>query len=345
MLGRFIMRSCHIVLCCEADEEVGMGHAVRSAALLNLLSSKTSNKLQLTVLGSSIFINKLFPEARKLPPPDWSNLDWGKYNLPKIDLVLADIPFYRSRDWKKVRHPTAPLVVIDDHGGIVPANLVINGTVLPSYHEYHHPLPEQVFAGAKFALIRQEFASIQWESQKAQGVTIIVGGGNQARKWIFGIMQIYGQVGSAAFDDRRVTLVVGSTFVGFDQLTDICKKYGVVLHTGLSSSEMSRLLALSEVALVTAGMVLYEAITLGVPTVTYPQIPDLIQEAAWFASKGACIDLGADSDVCNAALIAVRDLLNKKEDAINMSSIQRELLDGLGMHRVAHEIIKILDSK
>ena len=339
------MRSCHIVLCCEADEEVGMGHAVRCEALLNLLSSKISNILQLTVIGSSIFINKLFPEARKIPPPDWSNLDWEKYDLSQIDLVLADIPFYRSRDWKKIRHPTAPLVVIDDHGGIVPANLVINGTVLPAYHEYHHPLPEKLIVGPKHALIRQEFASIKWESQKSQGVTIIVGGGNEARKWILEIMQIYGQVGSAAFADRSVTVVVGSTFYGIDQLIGICKEYNIVLHTGLSSLEMARLMAMSEVVLVTAGMVLYEAITIGVPTVTYPQIPDLIQEAAWFASKKACIDLGADNNACNRALVAVRDLLSSKDKAINMSLIQRELLDGLGLNRVANEILKLLELK
>jgi len=339
------MHKYHITLCCEADEEVGMGHAVRSSALLSLLSSKMSNELELTLIGSNIFIDKLFPEAYKISSPDWSNLNWEKYQLPKIDLVLADIPFYRNRDWKKIRHPTAPLVVIDDHGGIIPADLVINGTVLSSYHKYHNPLPKQVLAGAKFALIRPEFASKKWEAQKAQGVTIIIGSGNQARKWILGIMQIYGQVGSAAFANRPVTVVVGSTFVGTDQLAEICKNYEIVFHTGLSSLAIAELLALSEVALVTGGMVLYEAITIGVPTVTYPQIPDLIQEAAWFASKKACINLGADNNPCNQALVEVRDLLSKKEEAIGMSLIQRKLLDGLGMQRVANEILKLLDSK
>jgi len=337
------MSSPHIVLCCEADEEVGMGHAIRCAGLLALILSAMPEEPELTVLGSSLVFNNCFPAARFFPAPQWSCMDWAQYDLPKVDLVMADIPFYRPRDWHKVRHPSASLVVIDDHGGVVPADLVINGTVLPSYHEYHPPLPRRVCAGAEFALIRPEFASIHWQISNSQGVTVIAGGGQQAREWLFGIMHLLNQLGPAAFADRHVTVVVGATFDAMGPLKILCQTCRVSLRTGLSSKELARLMVYSEVVLVTAGMVLYEAIALGVPAVAYPQIADLMPEAAWFASRGACIDLGAEGNTINRALVAVRYLLANQEEARAMSSQQRKLLDGRGMERAVKEIINLLE--
>ena len=335
--GRPVSPPAHLVLCTEADSEVGMGHAVRCAGLLQAVTLPHT----LSVVGGGPVLASLFPDARHRSAPDWRHLDWAALDLPHIDLVLADIPFYRPRDWHRLRCPGAPLVVIDDHGGEVPADVVINGSVLPQYQCYDTPAPGRLLAGPDWALIRPEFAATPWVGPAAKAVTIVVGSGGAARDWALALAD----GGAAAFTGQPVQIVVGRTFDAMDRLRARCDAGGITLLSGLSATELAGLLAGSAASLITGGMVLYEAVSVGVPVVVYPQIPDLTGEAAWFAERGACIDLGLAQGTPDAAAQAVQSLLIKPETARAMSVRQRALLDGQGIARAATLITHLMETR
>jgi len=326
-------RTPHLVLCTEADAEVGLGHAVRCAGLLEALT--TSHML--TVIGGGPILASLFPHARHLNAPDWTRIDWHMLSLQSVDLVLADIPFYRPRDWSRVRHADAPLVVIDDHGGKIEADVIFNGTVLPEYHHYDACLSlEKLYVGPDYALIRPNFAATSWLGPSSDIVTIVIGSGAQAQDWALSLARL----GSGAFNGSQVRLVTSRSFDALEKLQTLCAQGGIELHLSLSASKLAQMLSESGVALVTAGMLLYETVASGVPTVAYPQIPDLTREAAWFADRGACINLGLHNNHPELAAKAVNELLTNPQVARVMSHIQRSLIDGHGISRVA----KILDN-
>ena len=328
----------HIVLCTEANSVVGLGHAVRCAGLLHALPIAHD----LTVLGDSPLLQSFFPDAVLRLTPDWTMLDWQKLGLPRVDLVLADIPFYRPRDWDRVRCSDVPLVAIDDHGGLVPADVVINGTVLPQYQRYDPARsPGRLCAGPDWALVRPEFAATPWQGAASTTLTGVVGSGAEARDWALGIAA----TGARQFHAEHVRLVVGGAFDAMSQLREACQRGGIDLYVGISAAELSKLLASSSAALVTAGMVLYESVTTGVPVVTFPQIADLMGEAAWFAEHGACIDLGLPNSSPQQAAQAVNRLIEDTAVAQAMSERQHALLDGQGIARAAALLMELLETR
>jgi spore coat polysaccharide biosynthesis predicted glycosyltransferase SpsG len=321
-------KSKHIVLCTEANHEVGLGHAVRCAGLLRLVKLP----FKLTVVGNGPLLQEFFPHAQQIGMTGWTYLDWSQWALASVDLVLADIPFYRDRDWERIRFAGAPLAVIDDHGGDIPADIVINGTVLPENHSYiGSRRPLRLFTGGDYALIRPEFVATPWHGMGSGRVTIVVGGGDRARDWVLSLAIS----ARSTFTANKLDIVVGSAFPEMDRLRAICQTEGIELHTGLPAAVLAARLAASAAVLITGGMILYEAMAVRVPAVVFPQIQDLVPEAAWFATRGACFDLGHDNMSPIDAAYLINKILADPGLSMSMSERQRQLIDGHGMERAA----------
>ena len=326
-------RQAHIVLCTNADSEVGMGHAVRCAGLLNQVTTKH----RLTVLGGDSILTTFFPFSKYINVTDWVNIDLAEMELNKVDLVLVDIPIYKARNWAAFRYPDSILVAIDDHGGSVAADIIFNGTVMPDYHHYKKINPSSLYyIGPKYALIRPEFKNTKWRGEGSNALCILIGSGADARNWVMELVR----GGSRQFLPLKVNLIVNNAFESRLELENLCEKGDIQLHVGLDAENIAKLFSISAVALVTAGTGLYEAIASGVPVVAFPQISDLSSQAEWFSSRGACIDLTINGCKVSDAVSAI-NLLSKDQCLVNiMRRSQEECFDGGGMVRVA----KILDN-
>ncbi len=114
------------------------------------------------------------------------------------------------------------------------------------------------------------------------------------------------------------------------------------MRQGLNAKEMARTLASSTVALTTGGMIVYECVAMGVPTVVYPQEQNLVGECAWFESRGCVVSLGHEGG-CIAANVeeAVAGLLDHDDKLDCLSAAGRATLDGRGMHRAAEAIDRL----
>lgn len=107
---------------------------------------------------------------------------------------------------------------------------------------------------------------------------------------------------------------------------------------------MAEIFAATSVALITGGMVVYEALASGIPAVVFPQEKNLIPETRWLASKGAVLSLGFDGGMdMNRVSEAVSRLLDDKHLSSDMSQRQRSLIDGRGMARAAKAISELLE--
>ena len=133
-------------------------------------------------------------------------------------------------------------------------------------------------------MVRPAFRGVRWHQPEMRNVVIVAGSGRVAHDWAFLV------VGNTV--DRTnwgaVSLVVGATFEVRDLLARQCAASGVRLHIGLSATDLAAQFAHAGVALITGGMVVYEAVTVGVPALVFPQLANLVDEAAWFAERG-CI--------------------------------------------------------
>ena len=129
-------------------------------------------------------------------------------------------------------------------------------------------------------------------------MTIVVGSGHRAAEWALSLAA--GEVDTGDWGDA--TMIVGGTFPDIDELRARCGTQGIrfarlnkemaPLASSTVAKQMARTLASSTVALTTGGMIVYECVAMGVPTVVYPQEQNLVGECAWFESRGCVVSLG-----------------------------------------------------
>jgi spore coat polysaccharide biosynthesis predicted glycosyltransferase SpsG len=317
---------------------VGLGHAVRVAGIVGLIEPRPD----LLLVGSGDGLSRWFPNVRKIAPGTVEELA-ALCDRERPSAVLLDIPHYPDRLFEALRDIGTPIICIDDVGGDVAADLIVNGTILDSYH--HYPLAPsdgiQLIGGA-FALVRPAFGAHLWQPAAKAAVAIVVGSGERARDWAFRLLS----------DDLdrtgwgETTMVIGGAFADADRLGEAAKDAGVVLRQSLDATALATLLSSTSVALITGGMIVYEALAVGVPAIVFPQIENLIPEAAFLSSRGMIEDLGFDGGMkLDRVSKAVKSLMNDPERQLDMSQRQRGLIDGMGMKRAAAAISGFLQSR
>lgn len=329
----------HILVRLDANHKIGLAHAIRVSAVLDLLKAPH----RITVTGAGERIIDFFPGQRLLPVcVEDNDAFFSLIGEIQPDLILVDHPRPGHSFWHglSVSAGDIPVVSIDDEGGEVDADLVINGTVLEQYHRYPRLRPQaKLLVGRDYALIRPVFGETAWRNPTESSVVIVVGSGDRARDWALHLLS--GKIDLSSWGTVR--MIVGRAFPDMARLRHDCDALGVSLESGISGEGMAEALSQASVALITGGMIAYEALAVGVPAIVFPQIENLIPEAQWFAQRGCIVDLGYEGGM-NSSLVseAVGRLLSSSSVRLVMSLSQRATIDGHGMVRAAQAIDGVL---
>ena len=157
----------HLVARLDATHESGMAHAIRVNAILR----EMARPHRLTVIGRGEPLQRFFPDAARLDPDAvGAGRPWeSAVAALRPDLLLIDLPRALEVRWAALRAAYAgKIALIDDWGGAVDADLIINGTVLDAYH--HYPAARAgatILAGPRYALLRPAFRRCLWRSSAA----------------------------------------------------------------------------------------------------------------------------------------------------------------------------------
>lgn len=332
-------RHVHILVRLDANHRIGLAHAIRVSAILDLLKAQH----RVTVAGAGELIADFFSRQQLLPASvEDHNAFFLLIDEFRPDLIVVDHPRLGHSFWHGlgVSAGNIPVVAIDDEGGEVDADLVINGTVLDQYHHYPLLRPQAgLLLGREYALIRPVFGATPWRNPRESSVVIVVGSADRARDWALQLMS--GKVDLSNWG--KVRMIVGRAFPDMARLQHDCDALGVSLESGLSGERMAEALSQASVALITGGMIVYEALAVGVPAIVFPQIENLIPEAKWFAQRGCIVDLGYEGGMDSGLVSeAVCRMLDSSSERLAMSSSQRATIDGRGMARAAQAIDGLL---
>jgi len=323
----------------DALHDSGLAHIVRCKNILSLLN----HEIDLFVLGKGD-ISSFFPTAEIIIDNDDSAPNIVKYAISlEIDFTIVDLVVRDNLFWDYLSEniPT-PLIVIDDYGGDVQGDLIINGTILSEYHNY----PEQkrnslILCGKNYSQIHPFFSSKNWDHSDKKILSIIIGGGDRATAWAHSLVN--NKKTHEQWD--KIFLVVGSSFPSFEVLSEECKKNNITIKKGISSQDLAVLLSTTTIALVTGGMIVYECLAIGVPTVVFPQELNLIKEIDYFSKNGCVVNLtyedGMNSDL---AIQTAKKLLFSPEKMKKMSHLGKEMIDGKGVIRAAEAIKKMMNN-
>jgi spore coat polysaccharide biosynthesis predicted glycosyltransferase SpsG len=322
----------------DANADIGFGHAVRCARLLRVLRTP----VRPIVIGNGTNIQHHFDAADVVPLAD--RVDWRRViEGAAPDAIMVDLPRRAERPWQIIRSVGVPVAAIDDEGGRLDADLVINGTVLDEFHRYEGlPASCRLLTGPEFALIDPVFALQQWSQPSDRSVVIVIGSGKRARDWAF----LLARDGLRRAGCGSVTMVVGSGFAEFTELGRVAREAAFDLRQGITAREMADEFARSAVAITTGGMAVYEALAVGIPLIAFPQMENLKPEMAWFAARDCLTDLGYDGGMdMTSVTAALIEMLDGPAIAATRSRKGRTLIDGRGMRRAAQALDQFLTSR
>lgn len=306
----------------------GLGHAVRTSGLLARLEPRPD----LVLAGQGEGLDAWFPGIRRVDcasPQDLAALCRGE----KPDALLFDLPSYQPALFDAAGG--IPTICVDDWGGPMPADLAINGTVIGAYH--HYPQAGRVLAGGAYTLIRPAFGDTPWSDPAEASVVGVIGSGERARDWAHLLLDA----------DRAgwgpTTLIVGNAFPDRAGFAAAAVKRGIEVRHGLDAASMASCLARSMVALITGGMVVYEALAVGVPAVVFPQLDNMLVETEFLSGAGCIVDLGFQGGMSRPAVSqAVSALIADRTQRREMSRRQTAMVDGKGLERAAQAVSRFL---
>lgn len=320
----------------DADHRTGLGHLVRTACLVRRLSSPHD----ITVVGSGAAIEGCFPGARWLDAGEEPDSLETMIDSLRPDAVLVDLPNTSPVMWRNAATRGVPLIAVDDAGGEVMADVVVNGTVLDEYHTYPSLATDAIVCtGPEYCMIRPQFAEHPWKDAPGRDLVMVVGSAQRAHDWAFCL------AGSSELRAccEHATLVVGGAFPDRDALIALARRRDMTVRHSLDADELADLLANSRAALVTGGMIVYECLAVGVPTVVFPQMDNMRAEAQWLARRGLIRDLGFSGGFRLDEVADIVDrLLSERQAGRELSCRARALIDGKGMERAAGVIDRFL---
>jgi len=319
------------ILRVDADSRIGYGHAVRTAALLSALPAGET-----LICGKVERFETLFPGARQIDAPTNPAECCEVMASQATDVLICDSPLLDDTFWQAITNwNIAPVVAIDDYGGMVDADLILNGTVLPEYHFYPALRPGgRTCCGGAYALLRPYFRQHAWTEPNEACITVVAGSGLRAARWVSSLLDGGCLNGWTA----RVQLVVGWGFYDV-ALLERARRANIAVSQGLDGRKLAELLAESTLLLATGGMIVYEALAAGVPSIIFPQEDNMIAEAAWFGQHGGIVNLGVDGGWSSVEVRSALALVfNNPERRLQLSASGRLLVDGKGVQRAATEI-------
>jgi spore coat polysaccharide biosynthesis predicted glycosyltransferase SpsG len=218
-------------------------------------------------------------------------------------------------------------VAIDDFGdpGPWPCHVVVNPNLGAASVTY--PGARRTLTGPRFALLRDA----------------VRGAAAMGRDPLAPVRRILVSLGGSDVDDRARVLLETIAPWGDDGVEVVATLSPERLPAGVAAaprSELPRLLAWADMAVLSGGVLKYEAAACGLPALLVAVVEHQVEVARRFAVTGAARYLGRlDRLSAFAVGTAVARLRRDADSRLRMRTVGRRLVDGRGVQRIADAVL------
>ena len=343
-----------VIIRCDGDEQIGLGHVVRCLALAEELRDSQSVGVSFAMVsgkpGMDLIRSAGFPV---IPLTDQVNEDiWldklirtRKPNALILD-VRSSLSPPRVRQWRK---NGLLIVTIDD-----PSDRRLEADLA-----FYPPVPQvegmdwsgfsgQLFVGWEWVLLRKQFARspVFHRHVSSSGLStphptklLITMGGSDPAGLTLKAVRALNQV-KFPF---HVTVILGSGFAHDDELLRLLEKVTFPYNILRNVNDMAEVMKKSDLALSSFGGTAYELAACGVPGIYFALTDDHARSAGLFKKERMGINLGVhntvmDQDVVRAVESIIQDLA--LHDSLVKNCLKK--MDGQGAKRMANTILENL---
>ena len=341
-----------VIFRADAGTDIGYGHVMRCLSLAHALREVKIRCVFVScdnVPGEVITRNGFEFVALNTDQEEMlSELEKVERIIKKLSPRFLVVDSYRvSRVYMQAMRGLAPLVYIDDVKSFpYPCDVLVNYNIYgeewaKDYLRDQAPFETKLLLGLKYVPLREEFASCPPHTVRKSVKNILVSTGGadtqDVTRKILTIIQKMSQ-----WEGIHFHFLVGALNPYRRQIETMASEMGnVKLH--FQTNSVSDLMQMCDMAVSAAGSTLYELCACGIPTVTYIVADNQISGAQTFAEQelmlvaGDCRYPGFEKKLTEH----MERMISSCELRKRASKRMQNHIDGMGAHRLAHDLLKL----
>jgi len=335
-------RTVRMVVRCDGDASVGLGHVVRCLALADELRETHGCGITFAMAsgepGMALVRENGFPIAAK--PTDINEGDWldelMEQQQPAVLLLdlRSDLPRGKLRSW---RQSGVLIATIDD-----PSDRRLEADLA-----FYPPVPQvkeldwrgfagELYMGWEWVILRNSFAGRSSSPGTPPRILVTMGGSDPAGLTLLAIRAL------DTLEHRfEATVVTGSGFAHTMQLFELIAQTRRTFQVEHNVRDMAELMETANLAVASFGVTAYELATMAVPTVLVCLTADHAHSASSLVEERIAEVCGTYPLVTVEGIArSVRGLIENPDLPQQMRINAHGLLDGRGAARVAEVIME-----
>ncbi len=324
-----------ILFTANGSVKMGLGHIFRCRTIADELIkinpnikiffiSNANNKLKNTILKGYICLN---------PKNDNDKIA----NLIKnSDMIISDILNTSNKYISQVKYinPDIKIVCIDNNTNlklIKDADYVFNANIFNKENFTNNKT--SYFLGPQYMILNKKIKNLNNPNFNENKIFVCFGG-SDAKRYTINTINALKQITPAL--DLHVDIVIGPLFENVPEIEKLSEDTNICIHK--NPNNIIKLMSRSFIAIISAGIILYEICAMGIPSLVIPQVEHQEKIAEEFSKNDACINLKS-----NASQMDVNEnlkmLLKNQDMQIKLSKSAKNFVDGDGLNRFIEIIL------
>ena len=341
-------RSRRILFRCDGDAKLGLGHVYRCLALADELRDEHGCGVIFAMAAGPIGLDLIrqagYPIEHKgngVKEDPW--LDKVIQRL-RPDALVLDVRSELARSSvEKWRDGELLIVTLDDPSERrLAADLAFYPPV-PQVHKLNWSgFTGQLRVGWEWVVLRREFANALVDNPKPRTqnptpmILVTMGGSDPAGLTLKAVEAL-----DLLDEDFETVVVLGPGFSHHDALKDLLAATRRHFCVRQNLTDMSSLMAESDLAVASFGVTAYELAAMGVPAIYLCLTEDHAESASAFDKEEMAINMGIFASVSEDDLAErVRQLINSTPKRNFMTERTRSKIDGCGANRIISTLLK-----
>jgi len=276
-----------IIFRADADATIGFGHFIRTLALADIL--KDEYLCLFVTTNPTLYQIKEIEKICECIPLSTA---WSKRFLAMIeedDIVVLDNYFFSSETQKDIKEKGAKLVCIDDlHDRHYYADAIINHSLNVSSDLYSAEPYTRFYFGLQYSLLRKPFLNAikarpkHWKDKSQMKIVISFGAADPLN-----LIDIYINAIAVLPNVESIEAIVGEKE---DNLMNKIPK--VKFRRNLSADSICKVFKRNDVAILSAGMIIREALACGIYVIGGYFVKNQIENYQGFVDANAIKGIG-----------------------------------------------------
>lgn len=339
----------------DGSETIGMGHVMRCITLARELSSDPAIRVEFATRAEPAALRSIgqagfpvHPLPRAISREEIRPILRDLVIQTDARALLTDLRELEPADLEGAGQAGALTAVIDEWGNKkIRADLLFNGTAVPSWHRYEAGPSVTCYLGLEYTLLEPAFARVHDENreipEKARRVLIVLGGDDPFHLTVKILESL-----ERLPDPLEITVLIGPAFLKEDE-TGIHRHARQSRHrvtVAKNVQDVAQRMREADLGIIGGGLTALEAACAGTPALIVCEVDHQVETAVALERAGAAVNMGLGVQASPEKISGqIAALLAGRQERLALSRAGKKLVDGRGTGRVARILREALAAR